>query len=204
MKSHWDVGSYASSSKMSVQQVSLVAGVGARAGESVSVSRDLAMSMSELLSSMLCDGDDDEYLPLPNVSYEHLTAMVRFMEHYAVEPLGTIYKPVRYNDIRKIVSPWYADFVAEFSNSEIEALAASVNYVGIKEMMRLLATTIATWFHGKTPEEICQMRGLDYNDFLAKVDEIRAKHGAVIDAIIQPPQPAATTEAAATEAAEEE
>lgn len=62
--------------------------------------------MSELVKTMINDDPDDEEaqeIPLPNVKSPILAEVIKFLEHYKVEPMTEIEKPLKSANMNEVV-----------------------------------------------------------------------------------------------------
>jgi len=123
----------------------------------------IAATQSGLLKEMINGDEDIADIPLPNVKSVHLAKVVEFMNHYEASPMNVIEKPLRSSDMKEIVQPWYADFVA-IDQEELFELVLAANYLDIKPLLDLTCATVASMIKGKSPEEIRETFNI-VNDF---------------------------------------
>ena len=112
--------------------------------------------MSELVKTMFDDDhNDDEVqeIPLPNVKTHILAKVIEYAEHYKVEPMTEIAKPLKSANMSEVVQEWYATFAAVDQEILFELILAA-NYMDIKPLLDLTCATVASMIKGKTPEEI--------------------------------------------------
>jgi S-phase kinase-associated protein 1 len=134
---------------------------------------------SKLIDTVLTDecdgggeGDDerDEHtsyavpeIPVPAVDSIALAKVIEFCEHYVRDPMTEIEKPIRSDDMGKIVQRWYADFVDVEQSLLFEVMLAA-NYMDIPPLLNLTCAAVACMIKGKTPEEIRKKFNI-VNDF---------------------------------------
>lgn len=122
--------------------------------------------MSELVSQMIEDEDDDENtpeIPLPNVKATVLEKVIEFCTHYSTEPMDEIEKPLKSSTMSQVVQQWYADYV-NVDQALLFELILAANYMDIKPLLDLTCATVASMIKGKTPEEIRKTFNIT-NDF---------------------------------------
>ena len=131
-----------------------------------------AAAMSELVKTMLIDGDDEDEdedekiqdIPLPNVNTEVLKNVMEFCNHHVTNgPMQEIEKPLKSANMAECVSEWDANFVAIDEEMLFELILAA-NYMDIKPLLDLACAKVASMLKGKTPEEIRQTFNI-VNDF---------------------------------------
>lgn len=140
---------------MSVTLVTLVTLV-ADDGFSVAVETDVAR-ISKLVQTCVEDSGDSEEVPLVKVARRELEHIVQFMRLHAELALPTIPQPLPSSDLTRILPTPYTDFIMPLSDEEVIALINAANYMDIAPLLRLCAARIATFFHGKSREEIIAM-----------------------------------------------
>lgn len=134
-------------------------------GESYDVPLSVAV-MSELVKTMIDEGQDDEEaqeIPLPNVKSAILAKVIEFMQHFKVEPMTEIEKPLKSANMTEVVQEWYSTFVNVEQETLFELILAA-NYMDIKPLLDLTCASVASMIKGKTPEEIRKTFNI-VNDF---------------------------------------
>ena len=137
-------------------------------GEAIAVEEEIA-TMSVLVKSMIDDSGTDEDIPLPNVKKATLEKVVTFCEHHKEEPLQDIEKPLKTNNIRDVVSPWYGDFV-DVKIEELYEIILAANYLDIKPLLEVTCAAVAAMMKGKSIEEIRELFNIE-NDFTPEEEE---------------------------------
>jgi S-phase kinase-associated protein 1 len=99
-------------------------------GSELEVDLDTAQ-MSVLIKSMIDDSGPEEDIPLPNVKKNILEKVIEFCQHLKDQPLQEIEKPLKTNNLRDIVAPWYADFV-DVEQEMLFEIVLAANYLDIK------------------------------------------------------------------------
>jgi len=134
-------------------------------GESFDVQLGVA-KMSELVKTMV-DEDQDENeaqeIPLPNVKSAILAKVIEFCQHYKVNPMEEIEKPLKSANMHEVVDEWYANYVAVEQEILFELILAA-NYMDIKPLLDLTCATVASMIKGRTTEEIRRQFNI-VNDF---------------------------------------
>lgn len=124
-------------------------------------SDDLKISglIHEMLPSIL---EQDEEIPLFNVSGRAMHHVLEFTRHYRTEPMKTIEKPLR--DDGLCVQSWYMDFIGRIIRKEedwINVLHAAT-YLDIQPLEELLCAWIASTLQGKECDTLKSIFGFDY------------------------------------------
>lgn len=122
-------------------------------GDTFSVTVQVAQ-MSVLVTSMMEDTDDGEGIPLPNVSGVVLQKVIEFCTHYLVEPMTEIEKPLKSDQMSKVVNEWYATYVDALEHELLFEIMKAANYMDCKPLLGLCCATVASKIKGKTPEEV--------------------------------------------------
>ncbi|KAJ1406863.1 putative Skp1 family protein [Ochromonadaceae sp. CCMP2298] len=133
--------------------------------ESFTVPVEVA-KMSELMSTMLNEDDDDEdmSIPLPNVSALILAKVIEFCKMYVAEKMTEFEKPLKDADLSKLVQTQFAEFITSLDNDSLYHLTLAANYLDIPQLLDLCSARIASYIKGKTVEEIrCNLNIV--NDF---------------------------------------
>ena len=121
-----------------------------------------AAAMSELVKTMLIDGDDEDEdedeneqdIPLPNVKSAVLAKVIEFCNYHVTNgPMKEIEKPLKSANMAEVVGEWDANFVGIDQEMLFELILAA-NYMDIKSLLDLSCAKVASMIKGKTPEEI--------------------------------------------------
>jgi len=110
------------------------------------------LRLSKLIDTM-CEEDEVSLIPLPNVPSKYLKKIIEFCVHYDKEPLSPIEKPLKSNDLTKIIPIWYSEFI-DMPQDELFDLILATNYMDIKELLDLSCAKVASMIKGRKPEEI--------------------------------------------------
>lgn len=110
------------------------------------------LRLSKLIDTM-CEDEDGLEIPLPNVPSKFLKKIIEFCVHYKQEPLAPIEKPLKSNDLAKIIPVWYSEFI-DMPQDELFDLILATNYMDIKELLDLSCAKVASMIKGRKPEEI--------------------------------------------------
>mmetsp|Transcript_116389 Transcript_116389/g.228358 ORF Transcript_116389/g.228358 Transcript_116389/m.228358 type:complete len:173 (-) Transcript_116389:237-755(-) len=134
-------------------------------GESFDVPLSVG-KMSELVKTMIDDDQGDEEaqeIPLPNVKSPILAKVIEFAQHYRIEPMNEIEKPLKSANMAEVVQDWYSNFIAVDQEVLFELILAA-NYMDIKPLLDLTCATVASMIKGKSPEDIRKTFNI-VNDF---------------------------------------
>ena len=137
-------------------------------GEQIQVDEDIA-TMSVLVKSMIDDSGVDEDIPLPNVKKATLEKVIEFCKHHKEDPLQDIEKPLKTNNIKDVVSPWYGEFV-DVKIEELYEIILAANYLDIKPLLEVTCAAVAAMMKGKSIEEIRELFNIE-NDFTPEEEE---------------------------------
>jgi S-phase kinase-associated protein 1 len=112
-----------------------------------------SMKLSKLIATMVDDDSDTMEIPLPNVSSVNLKRIIEFCEYFKENPLDEIQRPLKNNDLSKVVPAWYAKFI-DITQEELFELILATNYMDIKDLLDLACAKVASMIKGRKPEEI--------------------------------------------------
>ncbi|KAI8324226.1 putative E3 ubiquitin ligase complex SCF subunit sconC [Martensiomyces pterosporus] len=122
-------------------------------GKEFEVEKSVAIQ-STLIKNLLEDLDDnDDPIPLPNVTGKVLEKVIEFCDHHKDDP-----PPLKddYDDVPKRsddIEPWDERFIKVDQELLFELLLAS-NYMDIRPLLDLGCKTVANMIRGKSAEEI--------------------------------------------------
>ena len=119
------------------------------------------------------DADNEEAVPLPNVSTNILKKVIQWSTHHKDEPtpVDDENKEKRTDDI----SSWDLDFLKVDQGTLFELILAA-NYLDIKGLLDVTCKTVANMIKGKSPEEIRKTFNIK-NDFSpAEEEQIRKEN----------------------------
>ena len=120
-------------------------------GESFEVDQEVAKK-SEVIREMLENCDDcSESVPLPNISSSQLEKVVEWMNRHKDDVLN--YKNEEKDYTSDNIPEWDKKFF-QLSQTELFDLILAANYLDIKDMLDLLAKSVANMMNGKTAHEI--------------------------------------------------
>jgi S-phase kinase-associated protein 1 len=129
-------------------------------GVTFSVSIKVA-KLSQLVNIMTGGMDDDEMdddemedIPILRVRSQVLSMIVDFMNHYDIDPMETIEKPLVSNNIGDVVQHWYAVFIERLDEDVLYSLVNAANYMHIQPLLELTCAGVALLINGKTPAEV--------------------------------------------------
>lgn len=131
-------------------------------GDKFDVEREVA-EMSELVKTMIDDGESDQEIPLPNVKSNVLGKVIEYCRHHHNNLPAEIEKPLKSATLSDVVSEWDASFV-EVEQELLFELILAANYMDIKHLLDLTCAKVASMIKGKTPEEIRKTFNI-VNDF---------------------------------------
>lgn len=105
-----------------------------------------------------CTDDKIVFIPLENISREHLKYVVEFLKIAESTKMNKIEEPLPSKDIRECVTPTvFADYIeqeyfADYKNLHQIILAA--NYIDCNDLLDLSCAKIASLCKGKSKEEL--------------------------------------------------
>lgn len=108
-----------------------------------------------------------EVIKCENVKLPILTHVVAYLEHHkgSFDSAGLPLRPLRSKVIAENVKdPWdaiFVDDVCKAKKSDLVALVLAANYLNIPTLLHLTAATLATYYKGKTIEEVKKMAADD-------------------------------------------
>lgn len=146
-------------------------------GEVFEVDIDVAKvsaTIKQMLEGLGTNEQDDEQVPLPNVSAAILRKVIQYAEHHKDDP------PTAEEDETKEkrtddISSWDTDFLKVDQGTLFELILAA-NYLDIKGLLDVTCKTVANMIKGKTPEEIRKTFNIK-NDFTpAEEEQIRKEN----------------------------
>ena len=142
-------------------------------GDIFSVDLEIA-KMSKTIKTMLEDlgledSEDEETVPLPNVSSDILKKVIEWSTHHKDDKVDDDdddeYKERRSDDI----SHWDVDFLKVDQGTLFEIILAA-NYLDIKNLLEICCKTVANMMKGKTAEEIRKIFNIK-NDLTPEEEE---------------------------------
>ena len=128
------------------------------------------LQMSGLIASIYDEGEnEDKTFPILGVDSSTMKKVIEFCEHYQVEAMSEIAKPIQTNDFSKLVPEWYN----EFTNIEYTLLfqiVEAANYMDIPPLMNLICAKIASMIKDKSIEQIRETFSIE-NDLTPEEEE---------------------------------
>ncbi|CAN0039961.1 unnamed protein product [Phaeothamnion confervicola] len=142
-------------------------------GDSFQVEASVA-SLSNLIKVMIegtaVDGESQE-IPLPNMHSNVLAKVIEFCNHFPVEPMNEIPKPVPYGKkVKDYVQPWYARFMESLDTTMLFELILAANYLDVKPLLQITCSTVGLLIMNKTPEEIKEVLGIEKEGLSSEVE----------------------------------
>ena len=116
--------------------------------------------LSVLIKSMIDDSGTDEDIPLPNVTKSVLIKVLEFCKYVKEHPLQEIEKPLKTDNLRDIVSEWFASYV-EVEQEELFEVILAANYLDIKPLLELSWAKVATMIKGKSVVEVRKLFNIE-------------------------------------------
>ena len=146
-------------------------------GETVTVPLDvikLSATIKTMIEDLGIEEDNDDVVPLPNVTHVILNKVIFWCEHHKddIQPSeDDDNKEKRVDDI----DPWDKEFLKVDQGTLFELIQAA-NYLDIKGLLDVTCKTVANMIRGKTPEEIRKTFNIK-NDFTPEEeDQIRKEN----------------------------
>ena len=126
------------------------------------------LPVSIMITIMLenVDFDDEDLeeserdIPLLNINDKCLKKVIEFMEHYHVEKMPDIKKPLISSLLEDCVQKWYVDFI-DVDDDFLYSLINAANYMDIQPLLNLGCAKVALSIRNKPPEEIREILKLD-------------------------------------------
>ena len=117
--------------------------------------------LSVFLSIMTddCSIDNEEIDPIPmiRINSKVLSIVIEFMQHYYIEPMMTIQKPLITPHIADVVQGWYASFIENVKNKDmLYDIINAANYMHIQPLIDLSCAMVALIIKEKSISEIHQ------------------------------------------------
>lgn len=112
--------------------------------------------LSKLVKTMIdyeCEDSEVQEIPLPNVPAPTLAKVIEFMQHYSIDPVREVEKPLKTVNMEELIQEWYFRFISVEPETLCEIVLAA-NYMDIKPLLDLTCATLASIVKGKTPDEI--------------------------------------------------
>ena len=138
-------------------------------GESFPVDVEIAKKC-ETIKTMLEDlgitEDDDEQVPLPNVTSPVLEKVLEWAEQHRVDPPPPEDDPEKPGVRNREIPQWDKDWFKPMEQDQglLFDLILAANYLDIKGLLDVGCLTVANMIRGKTPEEIRNLFNIK-NDF---------------------------------------
>lgn len=132
--------------------------------------REMHVDLEDIIISNLIktvtegsEEDDEEEIPLPNVSFPVLEKVVEFTRHYKTSPMVYVPKPLPSNisTINEVVGDWYGDYIMNLDEELLMRVIDASNYMDIEPLQEICCAHIATVLRGKEPDEVRRILGLD-------------------------------------------
>ena len=116
----------------------------------------LSKFVSAMTSEDFVDSDDEhmEDIPILRVRSQVLSIIVDFMNHYNIDPMETINKPLVSNNIGDVVQHWYAVFIERLDEDMLFDLVNAANYMHIQPLLELACAGVALSINCKTTTEV--------------------------------------------------
>ena len=128
-----------------------------------------SITIKTMLDDLGMNEDDDEVVPLPNVSSSILKKVIQWATYHKDDPPLSDdeedIKERRTDDIPQ----WDADFLKVDQGTLFEIILAA-NYLDIQPLLEVSCKTVANMIKGKTPEEIRRMFNI-VNDLTPEEEE---------------------------------
>lgn len=105
------------------------------------------------------DGEHRE-LFLEKVDSKNLKLIVEFLEYNDKEPIKKISTPLKSNEMKKVTSEWYANYIDKLGVFEVRDLVKISDYLSIMPLRMLCAAKFSTFISDKTLEELASTFGV--------------------------------------------
>lgn len=122
------------------------------------ISEDVAKMSLVWNAALEESSDDDTELNCPNISVATLENVVKFCDHYKVEPLVEIDVKGKETLEANISQQWYLDFIKELFNEEnkdeLFAIIGAANFLDIQSLLSLAVLALCSSINNKSEDEI--------------------------------------------------
>ena len=115
------------------------------------------------------DGDQDEPIPLANVTSDVMKKVIEWAEHHKDDPNQEENEGERRTDN---ISAWDANFM-KVDQGMMFSLILAANYLKIDGLLKLACDTVANMIRGKTPNEIRQTFNIQSNSENSQENPVR-------------------------------
>lgn len=129
------------------------------------------------------DGSPQE-IPLLEVDVVAGRVVVAFLRRHERDPLPEIAKPVKSANMSDLVPKWDADLVDGIDQATLFKTILAANFLDVPSLLELGIVKVATMCKGKTPEEIKETFGMDFEVTPEEEREIRARNLWIFDAVV--------------------
>lgn len=122
---------------------------------------DLKISnLVQVLMESTGQDDEDEEIPLYNVSYKILIKILEFTRHYNKDPMQNIPKPLPNDHLP--VQEWYVGYISMLQDETLYELLHASTYMDIEPLQQLVCARIASLIKGKECHELKKIFGIGY------------------------------------------
>ena len=122
-----------------------------------------SVTIKTMLDDLGIEDDDQEVVPLPNVSSSILRKVIQWATYHKDDPPAPIDDEESRERRTDDISGWDSDFLKVDQGTLFELIQAA-NYLDIKGLLDVTCKTVANMIKGKTPEEIRKTFNIK-NDF---------------------------------------
>jgi len=129
-----------------------------------------SMTIKTMLEDLGMDENDDEPVPLPNVSASILKMVIKWATHHKDDPPAPEEEEEDKRDKRTDnIEPWDQEFLKVDQQTLFDLILAA-NYLDIKALLDTCCKTVANMIKGKTPEELRKIFNIK-NDLTPEEEE---------------------------------
>ena len=123
-----------------------------------------AMKQCKPVETFYTENKPETEMPLPKVSNDALTKIIKFCEQYQEKPLPVIEKPIKSNKIEEVIKDeWLCKFL-DLSTKDIYELLMASDYMALKKLEDLISCAVAIKIYGKSIDDVRKDFGVT-NDF---------------------------------------
>lgn len=122
-----------------------------------------SVTIKTMLDDLGIEDDDQEEVPLPNVSSSILRKVIQWAQYHKDDPPAPVDDEESRERRTDDISPWDQDFLKVDQGTLFELIQAA-NYLDIKGLLDVTCKTVANMIKGKSPEEIRKTFNIK-NDF---------------------------------------
>ena len=115
--------------------------------------------------------DEEEEITINQVDGKNLQKIIDYLKHYDIEKPKVIPKPLPSSDLKNFVNEWDFNFIDPMSIGECIDLINAANFLGINDLITLVAAKLASQMMDGPVEEIRKKFGINSDMTEEEMDE---------------------------------